>query len=510
MRQATIDITLLQPAVFSLQSGSAGAHRGLDYIPGSTLLGHAAAALYATLEPEDAWLLFHSGHMRFGDGLPAHASSVAWPLPLCWHSEKGGQTIRGQQLLADKLVDPSLPFGTDLRTPTQVRGGYTTSAGDFVLPPRSQTLKTAIDPSTGQAAEGQLFGYEAIAAGQCFIARLQCDDAIPDALWNRVLEGMSGKARLGRSRTAQFGHVNMRVSPTDAPAPVAPTEDTTLTLWLLSDLALESAGQPCLQPDARLIGLPEGSRWLPQMSFLRSRRYSPYNAYRRHYDPERQVISRGSVLRYQLPRPLEADTASALESGIGLHVEAGLGHVAVNPQLLRTASPRFEDRPQPSAPPQRTDHAKTTPHSKFVRALASRRNRLQGSAVEAKAVELHQDYMEILDRARGFNGYAEPPRRSQWGRIKQLASDHRHDRQKLIDALFDSANGALRERPNTGWDLRYGTSPAETLSNWMKEKLHEREGNLAELLGHWAGLVLHESDGGAPRSQAGKRPGAAS
>ncbi len=507
MHQATVEITLLQPAVFSLQSASAGAHRGLDFIPGSTLLGHAAAALYAELAADDAWLLFHSGHMRFGDGLPAHASFVARPMPLCWHSEKGESIFQGQQILGDKLVDPS--FGPLLRTPAQVRAGYTTQAGDFVLPPRSQTLKTAIDPATGQAADGQLFGYEAIAAGQVFIARLQADEDIRAALWSRIIRVMEGRARLGRSRSAQFGQVEMRVVPTDVSEPDIAPASTELTLWLLSDVALENAGQPCLRPEAHLIGLPQGSRWLPHKSFLRSRRYSPYNAYRRHYDPERQVICRGSVLRYELPEPLDRHTAATLESGIGLHVEAGLGHVLVNPTLLETASPQFDREPRRHASPSFPPTKQAQMQSRFLPALESRHARLRGNSTDETAIELHRSYSLIIERMRSFDGYAEPPGRSQWGRIKQLASDHRNNPKALKDALFDPENGAIRARAGTGWEIRYGTNPKDTLASWMEDRLREKDGDLAQLLGHWANLVLHASPG-ATLPQAETHPGVAS
>lgn len=65
-----MDVFLEQPLIVTQQAASAGAQLSLDYLPGSLLLGLAASRLYAELSEDDAWTLFHSGMVRFGDGLP--------------------------------------------------------------------------------------------------------------------------------------------------------------------------------------------------------------------------------------------------------------------------------------------------------------------------------------------------------------------------------------------------------------------------------------------------------
>ena len=508
MRTATVDITLLQPAVFSLQSGSAGAHRGLDYIPGSTLLGHTASRLYAELSEDDAWTVFHSGRVRFGDGLPLLGLSPSAPMPLCWHAMKGGSAAQLGRLIRENLFDPSLEQGNESRQPVQIRSGYVTESGDLVMPPRVQTLKTAIDPESGRAADGQLFGYEAIAAGQRFRALLQSDADVPDDLWNRILAAMEGRARLGRSRSAQYGSVEMRVdsAPDVARSPVATTNE--LTLWLLSDLALETAGQPSLAPHPGSMGLPNGSRWLPEASFLRPRSYSPYNAYRRHHDSERQVIARGSVLRFALPGPLDAATVEVLEAGIGLFIESGLGRVAINPPMLSTSPPRFAGAKRQSESRSSASARAAATESAFARGLKARHERLHGTDLDLKARELHHQYNDVVERALRYDSFSERPKASQWGRLKQLASDHRHDPAALMQALFDKDSGALRPRRGTGWDIRYGTDPEDTLAGWMREKLVALEpgvggARLGDVLGQWAAMELHRHESPSRATSAG-------
>lgn len=486
---ATLDITLLQPVVISSQSGSAGSHQGLDFIPGATLLGHAAANLYAGLSADDAWTVFHSGKIRFGDALPLVADELALPMPLSWHIVKGDAATADGRLPPGAVFDPALAAAPGNRQPAQLRSGYVTASGRLVLPARLKSAKTAIDASTGRAAESQLFGYEALAPGQAFRAVLSADDAVPQALWQKLVEAVSGRARLGRSRSAQYGEVQIRCTPSSASA-APPSAGSRLTLWLLSDLALESAGQPCLLPDPGLLGLPPGSRWLPEESFLRQRRYSPYNAYRRHYDCERQVISRGSVLRYELAEALDEASLQGLTLGLGAHLESGLGQVVVNPDALAQAHPRFQEAGTVQQASTRPPAAQVKPTA-FISALRARHQRNHGGSAEDDARTLHKRYRDLIGQALRFDPFAQPPGRSQWGRMKQLASDLRQDPAALFKALFDDASGAARPRKNTGWEVRYGVAEGDTLSAWLRDELDSRQVALPALLGHLAALELH-------------------
>lgn len=495
MLQATFDILLEQPLIISQQAASAGAHQSLDYLPGSVLLGLAASRLYAELDAPSAWTLFHSGQVRFGDALPLDGEAPGFPVPLCWHAYKGEPTQERGQLLAANLFDPSRMLADTSRQPVQLRAGYTTASGRLLTPTRQQTLKTAIAPGTGMAAEGQLFGYEALSAGQRFRFTLSADAGLDADLWQRLAKSLTGTARLGRSRSAQFGHVRITAHAAPALAPGA-LQDTALTLWLLSDLLLEERGQPCLTPHPDQLGLPEGTHWLPEQSFLRSRRYSAYNAYRRHYDSERQVICRGSVLRFDLPAPLTAEQAQSLQQGVGLQIESGLGSVWVNPPLLAEAQPRF------SAAPRRGDapaQAARKPHSVLIASLEARQRRRLGEAVAEQLA--HQLFSQLCQRIRDARRFAataegvplEAPGRSQWGHVKQLASHHRNQPARLWDALGAEQGGMLRER--SGWELRYGPQPGQHLGAWLQAQLQplSTRPDFSRVVGNLAVLGLQQA-----------------
>ena len=494
MPHATFDILLEQPLIISQQAASAGAHQSLDYLPGSTLLGLAASRLYATLNADEAWILFHSGQVRFGDALPLVGDETGLPVPLCWHTYKGEPAQHDGRLLASQLFDPSAPGSDHTRQPVQLRGGYATPSGQLLSPRRQQTLKTAIDRQTGMAAESQLFGYEALAAGQRFRCVVSADDSVPAPLWQRLQEALSGRASLGRSRSAQFGRVQIEPQAKAAAERPGNTPDNTrLTLWLLSDLLLEEHGQPCLIPHPHLLGLPQGSRWLSAASFLRSRRYSAYNAYRRHYDSERQVITRGSVLRFELPRPLTIEEQQHLQQGLGLQIECGLGSVWVNPPLLASAQPVFSPIP---ASPQAASTCPPAPRSVLIAGLHARRQRRLGDQLpEQQARALFDALCQRVGEARRYAACAtgvavEAPGRSQWGLIKQWASDHRNDSAQLWHLLGNDQNGLLRER--SGWGLRYGPLAEQTLSQWLLQSLqpYSQQAHFSRLIGHLAVLGL--------------------
>lgn len=484
MRHATIDIELLQPAIISLQSASSGVHQSLDFLPGATLLGHAASRLYPTLDTTLAWQVFHSGSVRFGDALPVAAdASTGWPMPLCWHVDKGNQASTDGVLQAHHIRDLGHASPDPERQPAQLRNHHVTQNGQLLAARRQQTLKTAIDPQRGMAADGQLFGYETLSAGQRFRSTLTADDNLPEAVWQQLLDSLSGTARLGRSRSAQFGQARLQARNT-ATGTTPDCAGLQLTLWLLSDLALEAEGQPCLQPHPHLLGLPAGTQWLAARSFLRQRRYSPYNGWRRHHDPERQVISRGSVLRFQLPHALATEARQALAEGLGLYQEAGLGQVWVNPPLLMAENPQFQPLAASKATVLRTT---TAPASAFLKALHARLQARQPDQAQAQARNLLAAYNERVAQARAFDPFAMPPGRSQWGHMKQLASDLRNNAVALSSSLFDPEDGMLRAR--SGWQLRFGTGQDELLGRWLEQALREATNRSGLPLAELAGLL---------------------
>ncbi len=104
MKSIEYVIILKEPCVFSERNASEGAHRGLDYVPGSALLGAVASRLYSKLDVNESFKLFHSGHVRFGNAYPVNKQGrCTYPLPLSWVRQKKDESVIND----DQTYEPS-------------------------------------------------------------------------------------------------------------------------------------------------------------------------------------------------------------------------------------------------------------------------------------------------------------------------------------------------------------------------------------------------------------------
>lgn len=476
-------LTLTEDCVFSHRAATVGAHSSLDYIPGAALLGAAAAKLYPQLSNIEAFTLFHSGQVRFGNGLPLSAhNEPTWPMPLCWHYGKGEifkdnkadtDALNGTppRLLADKLWrlgdNVELP---NRQQPQQIREDYVTRTGHIVKPARAMRMKTAIDFTTGTAKNAALFGYESLNAGQRFIARISSDATVPSALLDKLRPIFSSTVILGRSRSAEYGGVMAKVQDLSS-IPNSTTTDNTITIWLLSDLAaMDPWGQPTLTPLPQWLGLPEGNMVL-EKTFLRTRRYSPWNAHRRAPDLERQIICQGSVLVFDLKHGLTPQHKERIATGLGAYREVGLGQVWLNPDWLGTIGghPNFTTR---LVSPSAQEALPTTSLMQWLDTSKNNQNIRGDQARQARI--LARNYRELLSSARHLKGLRDNvaigPSPSQWGSVLAAAKTAATDA-TLKSVLFDG-NSCVCKSSMPGWKDEYWNEDAKSMlsfRSWLED-----------------------------------------
>ncbi len=480
-------ITLLEDCVFSAGNATVGGHRSVDRIPGQTLLGAAASRLYRRFLDAGgtrAYTAFHSGRLRFLDGLPCADDEIAHPVPLAWHEAKtpasGDSTVYN---FAAPGSNGEIPGG---KQPKQIREGYVFADGRRLLPMRNLRMKTAIDPRTGRADEGKLFGYESLVQGRSLIAWVEAD-ADCDDLLKEVAAVLHGEILLGRSRSAEYGRVHVEFAPAATPIKQGSTGSSThLTLWLLSDLALtDDTGRPTLEPSARALGLP-GAKILWSKTFLRHRRYSPWNQARHGYDRERLLLAAGGVITLQLETPLTQEQHDRLATGIGLYREAGLGRVWMNPPFLQqeTLSPPNGLSPSPRVSDAVADH----------RLLSWLRMQSEDwkTDLDQTAGEYSREFGEQLRVARRLGGVSQQedfgPSKSQWGRVYETARSR--SGQTLFEALFEGDQAVIKQQ-GEGWSetIRYTEEGAPyRLRDWLRDRLAWDGAMPAE---HYAYLVRH-------------------
>ncbi len=330
MHEQEYTVTLLSDVVVTANAATVGGHEGLDYLPGSLFLGAAAGCALRSGEGFDP-SFFLSGRIRFLDACPELGGEATFPFPLSFHQIKGENKWAGQKPL-NLLTEAPPKSGTQAE---QCRRDYLRPDGKVFKLKKESRMKTAIDRANRRSAEGLLFGYQSIPAGAAYRLKVQADDEgdlrkVDAWFRNRTL-------RLGRSRSAEYGSVKLVPAKTAGRKTEQKAMGNLVFIYLQTDLALFRQGMPVLLPAGEDFFLP-GAGLIAEKTFLRTRRYSPWNAYFNCRMPERQVLCRGSVIAFDAGASTDAAALQArLAGGIGLHREEGLGQVLVNPSWLMEA-----------------------------------------------------------------------------------------------------------------------------------------------------------------------------
>ena len=503
MKSYHFSIRLLEDLVISERAATLGGHQSLSYLPGATLLGASAARLYAKLTPADAYTCYHAGHVRFGNGLPlADNGSLGYPMPLCLHEAKENPAIKDSLAQADRVWNflhcSGLPGDSQ---PKQLRDGFLTQGGEVIKPERLLRMKTAIDPDSGRAAEQQLFGYESLREGQVFAATLHIDTKhVEKDLAEKLLDSLRGMRRLGRSRSAEYGRVE--IERMEAPQAIPSKGGGRAIVWLLSDLALHNEfGQPTLAPANHHFGLPPG-QLLPEKSFMHARNYAPFNGHYQRHELERQVLSMGSVLYFELDDVLDDTQAEEItRRGAGLYRQTGLGAFLLNPPLLETEAPVFTAAVEKigAAPEPRSER----PASLLLDWLVTREvGDSQRRSDRQQAYAFARELETLYDSARRLGGLppgeAAGPSPSQWGRVLEAAR-HAGNGGELSKMLFMDDDAICKEN-DAEWSRQFmHDGNVSNYSHWLEKitrnnKLHDKAYVLATLANRARADLLAERD----------------
>jgi hypothetical protein len=457
------------------------------------LLGAVAAQQKATRGFDADCLL--SGKVRFGHALPLAANGQPGvPVPLSFHSDKHGD----QNLVEGSAQDADFwtQSARDGRQLQSKKSGYL-AKGELFTVKKRRKARTAIDPAKrGRSADGQFFAFEAIAARQRFAFRVAADDPAHLAEVTRILTG--GGIRLGRSHGTEYGAVEITLLES-APADLAdgfahPAGPEIAAIFLLSDFAPPPGADP-MRPRPEWFGMPEGTAWLSERTFLRTRSFSPWNAHHRHLDRGRQVLVRGSVLTFALPAGADvAALAAGLRHGAGLYRNEGFGCVLVNPAFL-CQPPQTLEKTTPLQVAETLPAGSETPLVRHFRERAARWSAELSArkAGEALASRIRR-HLERLER---------PPSKSQWSEIRALALQRHETTAGLREALClyctgCRTRGGEREQRSVRHD--WWTRPIShgrdtTLHATLDDALKDRPPALAaRTLYHTARLVREDQE----------------
>jgi hypothetical protein len=392
------------------------------------LWGIVANAAYTSGENKDAiFSRLHGAGVVIGDAWPMIGADVALPIPKSLHRSKDGGAWEDWSTGAR---NPGYRQAKEGQVgPSKAREELTE-----VMVGRVSTQRTAINPETLTAADGQFYSLQALAAGQKFLALLEGQDV------ETAINVLTGEHFVGRSRNAEFGRVTIR----PVPMPNLPNwgQGQAHYLWCLSDIAAhDDQYLPSERPSYLFDQEIDWSK-----SFVRHRRYSPFNFKWGRRQSERLVIARGSVLVLK----------SGVEPGLrraGFWQEQGLGLV------LASCAPLLELLRDWRASHFSEGKLRTPLETNLSRWLSHRSNASKlRSADRDRASAAWPQWRHEYEQAIRLQGETCGPSPSQWAGLVDLD-------EAGVRTFLAKAQNTSTEQERLSWQARFAPGPEGTFAD---------------------------------------------
>lgn len=434
MKTLTYQCTLLTDIVLNAKSATEGANQTLDFIPGNNFLGITASKLYAELDAHTAWLIFHSGKVRFGDAHLLVNNCRCVKAPAAMYYPKLGSAPE------ECYVYHSLsqPWSSDLREKQlkQLRNGFYafTSKGDAIEARAEKVfmVKSAYDRERRCSKDNCMYGYEALCAGSEMAFTVEIDDDVEDKVYPMIEQALIGNKHLGRSRTAQYGLVSIKPCAFEEAGTCDKPVGELVTIYADGRLIFYNEdGFPTYQPTAQQLHLPEGSEIRWDLSQIRTFCYAPWNYKRQAYDTDRCGLEKGSVIVAKCPSAI-----ACRDAYVGAYCNEGFGKVVYNPCFLNAKSDgrttfAFREVARDVAD---CAQEKDLPHTPLMELLDARKK------VEEQEYGIYESVNAFVEQY--GSRFKNAAFASQWGTIRSIAMAHA-DEGKLMDELFKEPRGYL-------------------------------------------------------------------
>lgn len=447
MKTLYFQCTLLTDVIINQKSASEGAQSTLDFIPGSNFLGVVASKLYKEAN-EQNFDIFHSGHVRFGDAHLADGNNRSLHIPAVYFYPKMEKiSERCYVMFKFSQVERT---SDDLRKLQlkQARNGFYVFADNQIKEiknDKTYAIKSAYDYNERRSADSQMYGYESLQRGAKFFFSVEVDD---EQYEKCIIDALDGKHTLGRSRTAQYGLVEIKqiASYNQPQSQSKSSKDDYAFVYADSRLIfIDENGLPTLQPTAEQLGFADGAQVEYEFSQIRTFQYSPYNFKRQAFDTDRVGIEKGSVFAVKLN-----GTQSPYESVYcGSYRNEGFGHVIYNPDFLKfdsegKAEYKFIENDKGKSQNKELKHLDICPTNPLISYLVQQNN------LAYEQNEIYRLVGEFVTKNSGkFTGKQFA---SQWGRIRAIAMESKNW-DDLDKKLFELVN---KERGIKGGYLKHG------------------------------------------------------
>jgi len=311
------EVEFLSDVVLPASSNNEGNIEQLDFIPGSNFLGMVAAK-YDKFE--DSFKVFHSGDVKFGNATLLQESQQTYKMPLSYfHKKLDSKTLYNHHLLNENEFKE---FG-QLK---QKRAGYITKDYKYAEIEYNYSQKSAYDKKNRRSLDSSMFGYSAIKSGTTWQFSITYNENISPKDLELLQENMIGKKRLGKSKSAEYGLVNITKKGTEES--IEDTNSKETIIYLRSRVSLvDASGNPTVELHYLFDGLSKENIDYEKTQ-IKTSYFTPYNAKRQRKDYERVCINSGSVI------VLKNIDKNRVPKYVGAYQNEGFGEIILNPLFL--------------------------------------------------------------------------------------------------------------------------------------------------------------------------------
>ena len=450
MRELIFEITFKSPIILQASSNTQGKMSSLDFIPGSAFLGMAASR-YGSFN--DPFKIFHSGAVKFCDAAPIKDGKEFFKIPLSYFHEKlDGSKIYNHHLLC-KYKDEERNKFDDFTQLKQMRSGYINDEKEKLSLKYEYSQKSAYDKERRRSMDSQMYGYEAFRAGMKWRFSVKFEPSVSEDDINRVKETLVCSTRLGKSKSAEYGAVEIKFigENVDKIQVFTPPEKYTF-VYAKSRLALiDENGSPSYDVKYILPNLNENNVDYEKTQ-IRTSHFTPYNGARATKDYERACINKGSVIAL---KNLSDEQITELKNGVGAYLSEGFGEVLINPWFLNGGDAQERPIRLQNKEKEEQAHVSLPIKSNLAEFLNQKKD------TKDQALKIAEEVAKFIrDHKNKFNKISN----SQWGAIRALCksnSDIAEDVDQFIgngvakDKWCDAKEVFINAIKESTWPLKF-------------------------------------------------------
>lgn len=482
MKTLKFKCKLESEVILNQKAATEGPNQTLDFIPGSCFLGIVASELYPNDKDKangdyaqrmsKAMEIFHSGKVRFGDAHPSKDGVRGLKIPASMFYPKLKKITDGEiyvHHLIPNLEDETLKK----KQLKQCRSGFYTFNGDKATEVKTETnfaIKSAYDREKRRSKDEQMYGYESLQKGLELLFEVEVDN---DNLAAEIKEALTNdKKRVGRSRTAQYGLVEItfvddKETNLSTCETVAIDGKKCITVYADNRLIfMDEYGLPTFRPTEEQLGFTKDAKILWEKSQIRTFQCAPWNYQRQCFDTDRCGIEKGSVFVVDVSK---CDNLPELKSRyLGSYNNEGFGKVVYNPLFLNAGEKGLSNYVFSEYGPDPKPEKKELEGTNLLDYVNAQQEK------ENASKNLYQEVNEWVDKNKSkFQGKEKFA--SQWGAIRGIAMATKED-SKIKDNVITYITHGVK---SSDWDGARKQGLESFLAKCTNNNIREMLVNLA-------------------------------